>query len=165
MKLTCLLSALVLALCLSVAGQQTPAAPPPPNSANPSSLPQDQRPAGPENMPPDSAAPNPVDKIMDQQETGSLSTGKETTLRGCLSQSGDSFTLTNRWGTAYQLQGDSARLGQHLGQFVEVAGKSVGTGNRAHTSTSEPMTSATNSSPQTVVVADVRKLSDDCKGR
>src|SRR5258708_23423416 len=46
----------------------------------------------------------------------------QTNVEGCLQGSNGSFTLTDTTGKMYQLQGDAAQLGEHVGQEVRVTG-------------------------------------------
>ena len=53
----------------------------------------------------------------------------ETTIQGCLNGSGTSFTLTDKSGKAYQLEGDASKLTDHVGHEVQLIGTpSAGSG-------------------------------------
>lgn len=47
---------------------------------------------------------------------------EETTIQGCLAAAGSSFTLTDKSGKAYQLEGDSSKLTSHVGHEVQLTG-------------------------------------------
>ncbi len=49
--------------------------------------------------------------------------GKVSVL-GCLAEAGGNFTLTDRWGTAYQLIGNTEKLSAHVGQTIRATGTS-----------------------------------------
>lgn len=53
----------------------------------------------------------------------------EKSIEGCLAGSGGNFTLTDSSGKTYQLAGDTAKLGEHVGHTVRISGseKSAGT--------------------------------------
>ncbi len=57
-------------------------------------------------------------------QTGSSQTGAtasgQTTVRGCLQGSNGNYTLTTESGTVYQLQGDTAKLSEHIGHEVAI---------------------------------------------
>jgi hypothetical protein len=55
----------------------------------------------------------------------------ETTIQGCLSGAGGSFSLTDKSGKAYQLEGDAAKLGDHVGHEVQLIGTQSGSGDSA----------------------------------
>lgn len=58
-----------------------------------------------------------------QSETAPADTTDQTTLRGCLSGSGENFTFTDQAGISYRLGGNFAMLGEHVGHDVELTGK------------------------------------------
>ena len=78
------------------------------------------------------------------------------TVQGCLQGGDHQFTLTDSTGTTYLLEGDSAKLKEHVGHEIEVSG----TINKSAASTS---TSPPKDSPSTIQVVDVKHLSTSCK--
>ena len=52
------------------------------------------------------------------KQTGS----SQNKVEGCLQGSDGNFTLTDSSGTAYQLQGDTAKLTEHVGHEVQITG-------------------------------------------
>ncbi len=61
-------------------------------------------------------------------QEGSMSKGQmkseSTKVEGCLQKSAAGFTLTDTAGKMYELQGDSAKLSEHVGHEVMVTGTS-----------------------------------------
>lgn len=55
------------------------------------------------------------------QQTAPAAKG-ESTIQGCLAASGSSFTLTDKSGKAYQLEGDSSKLTAHVGHEIQLTG-------------------------------------------
>ena len=60
----------------------------------------------------------------DNQGADSSHGSGKVTVVGCLDQAGGTFTLTDRWGTAYQLIGNTEKLSAHVGQTIQVTGNS-----------------------------------------
>jgi hypothetical protein len=50
----------------------------------------------------------------------------EKSIEGCLAGAGGSFTLTDSSGKTYQLAGDTAKLGEHVGHTVRISGSEKG---------------------------------------
>jgi Protein of unknown function (DUF5818) len=71
-------------------------------------------------------------QAQDDSQTGSSQTGTsasgQTTVQGCLQGSDGNYTLTDKSGTTYQLQGDTKKLSAHVGHEVQITGSSSGTG-------------------------------------
>jgi hypothetical protein len=71
-------------------------------------------------------------QAQDDSQTGSSQTGTsasgQTTVQGCLQGSDGNYTLTDKSGTTYQLQGDTKKLSGHVGHEVQITGSSSGTG-------------------------------------
>jgi hypothetical protein len=71
-------------------------------------------------------------QAQDASQTGSSQTGTsasgQTTVQGCLQGSDGNYTLTDKSGTTYQLQGDTKKLSGHVGHEVQITGSSSGTG-------------------------------------
>jgi len=80
----------------------------------------------------------------------------QQTIQGCLQGTDHNFTLTDSGGTTYQLEGDSAKLREHVGHEIEVAGT---IGKSAASSSSSPP----KDSSHTIQVVDVKHLSSNCK--
>jgi hypothetical protein len=74
----------------------------------------------------------------------SNSNANETTIQGCLTGSGGSYTLTDKSGKTYQLQGDTAKLSDHIGHEVRVIGSesTAAPGSQGATSTTGTTTEA-----------------------
>jgi len=72
---------------------------------------------------------------------------RETSIQGCLEGSSGNYTLTDQLGNVHTLQGDNAKLSQHIGQEIEVKGYQVSANNATSPSGSTPSsTSGTTSS-------------------
>jgi hypothetical protein len=84
---------------------------------------------------------------------------RQKTIQGCLKGDGNSFTLIDDSGTTYQLEGDSAKLKNHVGHEVQVAG-TVG---KASGSTSS--TSTGDISQPAIQVVDVKHVSSSCSSK
>ena len=93
-------------------------------------------------------------------QTGGAGTG-QTTVQGCLQGSSGSYTLTSDSGTAYQLQGDSAKLSKHVGHEVQITGSTYGTGSSS-CAMSANAGASTGGSQQTLTVSDVKHISKTC---
>ena len=65
------------------------------------------------------------------------SSANETTIQGCLSNSAGSYTLTDKSGKTYWLEGDTAKLSDHVGHEVRVTGtaSTAASGSQGATST------------------------------
>lgn len=86
------------------------------------------------------------------------SNGTQETVKGCLSSSGGSYTLTAKDGKAYQLTGDTAKLSDHVGHEMKV------TGTESSASASSGSTMGKNSSEPTLDVTSFKHISKTCEG-
>src|SRR5947207_12387217 len=84
----------------------------------------------------------PTDRPLSQQ-----------TVQGCLQGGDHQFTLTDSSGTTYQLEGDTAKLREHVGHEIQVAG-TVGRGSASSSNSTPP-----DDSQATIQVLDVKHLS------
>ncbi len=57
----------------------------------------------------------------DSRQSEATASG-HTTVQGCLQGSGGNYTVTDKNGTTYQLQGDTSKLSAHVGHEVQVTG-------------------------------------------
>ena len=94
----------------------------------------------------DSQPSSPTDRTLSQQ-----------TVQGCLQGGDQQFTLTDSSGTTYQLEGDTAKLREHVGHEIQVAG-TVGRGSASSSNSTPP-----DDSQATIQVLDVKHLSSTCK--
>jgi hypothetical protein len=89
------------------------------------------------------------------QPKGTAATQK---VEGCLQGSGGSFTLTDNSGLTYQLQGDTAKLTDHVGHEVQITGTPAGP------SAGSPSSTAAGAGSQpTLEVKSVKHVSKTCK--
>jgi hypothetical protein len=80
-------------------------------------------------------------------------------VQGCLSGSDGNYTLTDQSGTSYRLTGDTAKLSEHIGHEVKIAGtKSTA----AATGASDTM-GKTNGAQQAIQVSSVKHISKTCQ--
>jgi hypothetical protein len=91
----------------------------------------------------------------DQSGMSPQSGQKTMPLRGCLSSSDDHFVLTTQDGKTVKVEGDAAKLKEHVGHTVELNGKMSGAENPASPSASEP----------TITVDSVTHVSASCEKR
>jgi len=97
-----------------------------------------------------------------QSESQAAPTGKtsgQQTVQGCLSNSGGTYTLTEKDGKTFQLTGDTAKLSEHVGHEIKV----TGTVNSA----SETSTGAMGKSgaEKTIKISTVKHVSKSCEGK
>ena len=82
----------------------------------------------------------------------------ETTIRGCLMNSGGSYTLTDSAGAQYQLMGNSSTLSSHANQEVQIKG----TPSSANGSSTATGTQGTGTNPVSFQVSRVKKIANSC---
>jgi hypothetical protein len=90
-------------------------------------------------------------------QTGSTTSGGDTTVQGCLSGSNGNYMLTDKNGTTYQLTGDTAKLSAHIGHEVRItgtAGSSTATG---------AMGGHGSNASQTLSVSSMKHISKTCQ--
>jgi len=86
------------------------------------------------------------------KQTGST----ENKVEGCLQGSNGNFTLTDSSGTTYQLQGDTAKLTEHVGHEVQITGSTSG-------GAGDSTASAGAASQPSLNVKSVKHVSKTCK--
>jgi len=79
------------------------------------------------------------------------------TIQGCLKGDGNTFTLIDDSGTTYQLEGDNAKLKNHVGHKVQVA-VTVGKASASTSSTGDI-------SQPAIQVVDVKQVSSSCSSK
>src|SRR5438094_6490410 len=89
-------------------------------------------------------------------------TGNHTSIQGCLSGSAGSYTLTDQSGKSYQLEGETSKLSEHVGQEVQITGKESGSSNAGMSASSSTASSGTSSQSVKFDVAKVKKSADMC---
>ena|SRR5215467_15385151 len=87
------------------------------------------------------------------QETGADKGGD--TIEGCLAGSSGSFTLTDSSGKIYQLAGDTAKLGEHVGHTLRISGSQKSAGG-------DPPSGAGSSAQPIFTVQKVKVVSPSC---
>jgi len=76
----------------------------------------------------------PAEQNSNPVQAGSQGSGADrasSTIEGCLAGSGGSFTLTDSSGKTYQLEGDTAKLAEHVGHTLRMSGSQKGGGSSA----------------------------------
>lgn len=86
-------------------------------------------------------------------------TGSQETVKGCLSNSGGTYTLTDKDGKIFQLSGDTSKLSEHVGHEVKVTGAV----SAASASSSDAMGKA--NSEHTIDVASFKHVAKSCEGK
>jgi hypothetical protein len=89
-------------------------------------------------------------------QTGNT-TSRQTKVEGCLQGSNGNFTLTDSSGTAYQLQGDTSKLAEHVGHEVQITGSASGP------SAASASAGAPGAGSQTLDVKSLKHISKTCK--
>jgi len=84
--------------------------------------------------------------------------GAQETVKGCLSSSGGTYTLTEKDGKTFQLTGDTAKLSDHVGHEIKV----TGTVGPASPASSEGM--AKGSATKTIDVTSFKHVAKTCGG-
>ena len=92
------------------------------------------------------------------QETSGKAGGQET-VKGCLSSSGGTYTLSAKDGKTFQLTGDTSKLSEHVGHEVKV----TGTIGAASATSSDAM--GKTSAEQSLEVSSVKHVSKSCEGK
>ncbi|HXU15501.1 MAG TPA: DUF5818 domain-containing protein [Terriglobales bacterium] len=84
-----------------------------------------------------------------------------TTVEGCLQGSGGTYTLTDKNGTTYQLEGDTSKLTAHAGHEVQITGSTTA----ATSTTPNPTTGTATAGGQQpmLTVQKVKHISESCK--
>jgi hypothetical protein len=101
------------------------------------------------------------------QSNGSQSSTDQTAIEGCLSGSDGNYTLTDKSGTTYQLTGDTAKLGNHVGHDMQLTGTSSTSSASATDSNADQPSSISGSasSPQTFNVTSFKHISKNCSAK
>ena len=85
----------------------------------------------------------------------------QTTVEGCLQGTGGNYTLTDKTGTTYQLQGDTSKLSAHAGHEVKITGTTASAASNTPNPTTGTPTSGTQQSMLTV--ERIKHISETCK--
>ena len=92
-------------------------------------------------------------------QTGATASG-QTAVKGCLQESNGNYTLTAKSGTVYLLQGDTAKLSEHIGHEVAITGSTTAASNAP---SGTPGTPAGSTQQQaTLTVENVKHISKTC---
>ncbi|MGA8619721.1 MAG: DUF5818 domain-containing protein [Candidatus Sulfotelmatobacter sp.] len=92
-----------------------------------------------------------------QGSTGN--TSGQQTVKGCLSSSGGTYTLTDKSGKTFQLAGDTAKLSDHVGHEIKVTGTVS-----SSSASSSDATGQTGAGQPTLEVSSVKHISKTCEG-
>ena len=170
MKSKLILCSMVLGCSMGLMAQQSNTAPGSSPGTTPPTFPQDQsqqqvgsQPGQVGSQPNNSTTA--TDDQMGQQssQTGQMGNSKSSEkqkVEGCLSGTDGNFTLTDKSGTSYQLQGENSELAKHVGQEVRVEGMASASTSAASSSSEASPSGA--SSANALTVSKVKKVSDSC---
>jgi hypothetical protein len=97
-------------------------------------------------------------------QTGSSQTGVsasgEATVQGCLQGSDGNYTLIDKTGTTYQLQGDTSKLSAHVGHEVQITGSTTSASSAPSPTGGTPAGAA---QQPTMTVQSMKHISKTCK--
>jgi hypothetical protein len=95
-------------------------------------------------------------------QAGSATSGSsgQTAVEGCLQGSSGNYTLTDKSGTTYQLQGDTSKLAEHVGHEVQITG-STSAGSAGSSASAGSSGAAAGS--QMLTVEKVKHMGKTCK--
>ena len=92
-------------------------------------------------------------------QSGTNAAAGQKTVQGCLQSSDGNYTLTDKSGTTYQLQGDTSKLSAHVGHEVQITGKTSSAG-----ATSSAMGTQAGGTQQPILaVQSMKHISKTCK--
>lgn len=163
MRKTYLITAILLLSAVWAAAQTTPGTPQsttPGTSSAPASTSPSQNPATPNT--------SSTTTQTTTTQTTQTSSDNSNSIEGCLAGSAGNFTLTDQSGKSWQLAGDTAKLGDHVGHQVRItgseasgAGSSSSPSSAGAGSTASGAGAASGSQP-TFTVTKVKMLSSSC---
>lgn len=169
MKSKLILCSMVLGCSMGLIAQQSSTAPGATPGTTPPTFPQDQsqqqqvgsQPGQVGSQP--SSAPTAADDQMGQQssQAGQMGSSQKQQVEGCLSGTDGNFTLTDKAGATYQLQGENSELAKHVGQEVRIEGMASAAGSASAASSNAASPSGA-SSESTLTVSKVKKVSNTC---
>ena len=154
MKSKLALCSMVLGCSMGLMAQQNSNAP----GSTPPTFPQDQsqqQTSQPSSSP--TAAPDATQQSSQTGQTDTSKSGEKQKVEGCLSGSDGNFTLTDKSGMTYSLQGENSELAKHVNQEIRVEGMAS-----AASGSSAASTSSGASGGSTLTVSKVKKVSDTC---
>lgn len=137
--------------------------------------PQDQQPQAqtPQDQYPQGQQPTQAPQATPQDQTAPTDSGQmgqsasQTSVEGCLDNSNGNYMLTTASGASYQLEGDTAKLSNHVGHEVRVTGTASASSNNETTGSSNSATTGSSgsqtSSAPTLNVQSIMHLSKTCK--
>src|SRR5262249_19553548 len=115
---------------------------------------------------PSSTSPSQQPSSPSQQpstpDAAQTSTDAASSIEGCVGGSAGSWTLTDQTGKTWQLAGDTAKLGDHVGHQVRVMGYENSKGSDTSSGASSPGAGASSGSQPTFNVKKVKMISSSC---
>jgi ABC-type oligopeptide transport system substrate-binding subunit len=161
MRKTLLLSLILLISAAWVVAQSTSS---PSSQSSPSG--EQSSPSGEQSSPSDQMGSQ---SSQASSQTSSGMNKNENQIEGCLSGSAGNFTLTDKSGITYQLQGDTSQLNKHVGQEVRINGSNSAASSAAAPSSGSASSSSAGASSagagaaaQTFNVTKVKKIASTC---
>jgi hypothetical protein len=99
--------------------------------------------------------------------SSSQSSTDQTTIEGCLSGSNGNYTLTDKSGATYQLTGETAKLGAHVGHDMQLTGtSSTSSASETDSNADQPSSiSGSASSQQMFNVTSFKHISKNCSAK
>lgn len=160
MKSKLILCSMVLGCSVGLMAQQSDAP-----GSTPPTFPQDQQSAQPSGqMGTRSSSPTADTQGQMGQDTSKSADKKK--VEGCLSGTDGNFTLTDKSGVTYQLQGENSELAKHVGQEVKISGMASASGSSASDSSAASSSAGSQSSNaaggNALTVSSIKKVSDSC---
>lgn len=155
MRKTLLFTLILFALSAWVVAQQAPSSQAPPSSGQGTSQPSTSQ-------APDTQASPSAGQTSPSAGQGDSQASAGQSVQGCLGGSGNSFTVTDKTGTSYQLQlpagADASNLKPHIGEEVRVEGSTSG-GSGANSAAS------TSGSGPSITVKNIYRVSPTCSNK
>jgi len=145
MRKTYLIATILLLSAVWATAQTTPQSTTPGGSTAPATSPQ-------------STSPSQQPAAPDASQT---STDSGNSIEGCLSGSAGNFTLTDAAGKSWQLAGDTAKLGDHVGHQVRISGESASSPSSG-AGASAGAGAGASGAPATFTVKKVKMISSSC---
>ena len=96
-------------------------------------------------------------------QSGSTTSEQARTIQGCLQGSNGNFMLTDDAGTNYQIQGDTAKLTEHVGHEVQITGTVSASSFASASGSPEKGSTSSTSQQRTIQMQDMKHISATCK--
>lgn len=162
MRKTLLFTLILFALSAWVVAQQAPSSQAPPSSGQGTSQPSTSQAPDTQASPSAGQSSPSAGQTSPSAGQGDSQASAGQSVQGCLGGSGNSFTVTDKTGTSYQLQlpagADASNLKPHIGEEVRVEGSTSG-GSGANSAAS------TSGSGPSITVKNIYRVSPTCSNK